>query len=100
MTTEQRIGRQDIAPHDLQHTAASMAIRAGANVKAVEHMLGHASAAMTLDVYAGLFRDDLDGVASALDVMLRDAQRRERLPDENGAAAVLPLRPRESPSAM
>jgi hypothetical protein len=30
-------------------------------------MLGHASAAMTLDVYAGLFADDLDGVADDLD---------------------------------
>jgi integrase len=30
-------------------------------------MLGHASAAMTLDVYAGLFTDDLDSVAERLD---------------------------------
>ena len=30
-------------------------------------MLGHASAAMTLDVYAGLFGDDLDAVAALLD---------------------------------
>lgn len=30
-------------------------------------MLGHASAAMTLDTYADLFDDDLDAVASALD---------------------------------
>jgi hypothetical protein len=30
-------------------------------------MLGHASAAMTLDVYAGLFEDDLDSVADRLD---------------------------------
>lgn len=39
---------------------------AGANVKAVQRMLGHASAAMTLDVYAALFDDDLEAVASAL----------------------------------
>ncbi|MGL5864002.1 MAG: hypothetical protein ACRCY9_22395 [Phycicoccus sp.] len=43
----------------MRHTAASLAISAGANVKAVQRMLGHASAAMTLDVYAGLFGDDL-----------------------------------------
>jgi hypothetical protein len=30
-------------------------------------MLGHASAAMTLDIYAGLFADDLDAVADQLD---------------------------------
>lgn len=56
-----------ITPHDLRHTAASLAISAGANVKAVQRMLGHASAAMTLDVYGELFDDDLDDVADALD---------------------------------
>jgi len=30
-------------------------------------MLGHASAAMTLDIYADLFDDDLEAVATALD---------------------------------
>jgi integrase len=47
-----------VTPHDLRHTAASLAVSAGANVKAVQKMLGHASAAMTLDVYADLFDDD------------------------------------------
>jgi site-specific recombinase XerD len=42
----------------------SLAVAAGADVKAVQQMLGHASAAMTLDVYAGLFADDLDAVAT------------------------------------
>jgi integrase len=57
-----------MSPHDLRHTAASLAVSAGANVKAVQRMLGHASAAMTLDVYADLFDDDLDAVAKALNV--------------------------------
>ena len=52
--------------HDLRHTAASLAVSAGANVKAMQRMLGHASAAMTLDVYADLFDDDLDSVAETL----------------------------------
>jgi integrase len=51
--------------HDLRNTAASLAISAGANVKAVQRMLGHASAAMTLDVYADLFDGDLGAVAEA-----------------------------------
>lgn len=54
-----------VTPHDLRHTAASLAISAGANVKAVQRMLGHASAAMTLDTYADLFDDDLDAVCHA-----------------------------------
>ena len=52
-------------PHDLRHTAASLAVSPGANVKAVRKMLGHASAAMTLDIYADL--DDLEAVATGLD---------------------------------
>ena len=56
-----------VTPHDLRHTAASLAVSAGANVKAVQRMLGHASAAMTLDIYADLFDDDLEAVATALD---------------------------------
>ncbi|BAL85561.1 hypothetical protein AMIS_3410 [Actinoplanes missouriensis 431] len=59
--------RAGLTPHDLRHTAASLAVAAGANVKAVQRMLGHASAAMTLDVYADLFEDDLDQVADRLD---------------------------------
>jgi integrase len=60
-------GVQRVTPHDLRHTAASLAVTAGANVKAVQRMLGHASAAMTLDVYSDLFDDDLEAVAAALD---------------------------------
>jgi integrase len=60
------IGMPGLTPQDLRHTAASLAVQAGANVKAVQRMLGHASAAMTLDVYAGQFTDDLDAVADRL----------------------------------
>ncbi|WP_406245791.1 tyrosine-type recombinase/integrase [Microbacterium sp. M] len=57
----------EITPHDLRHTAASLAISSGANVKALQRMLGHKSAAITLDVYADLFDEDLDRVGDALD---------------------------------
>ena len=60
-----------VTPHDLRHTAASLAISAGANVKAVQRMLGHAKASMTLDVDADLFDTDLDAVAAGLDAAIR-----------------------------
>lgn len=60
-------GVERLVLHDLRHTAASLAVSAGANVKAVQRMLGHASAAMTLDVYADLFDDDLEAVSERLD---------------------------------
>ncbi|WP_024356721.1 tyrosine-type recombinase/integrase [Leucobacter chironomi] len=80
-----------ITPHDLRHTAASLAIQAGANVKAVQRMLGHASAAMTLDVYADLFEDDLDAVGAAMD----DARRAHILPTLDHPQR--PLRPLDAP---
>ena len=36
-------------------------------VKAVQRMLGHASAAMILDVSSGLFDDDLGALADRMD---------------------------------
>jgi integrase len=38
------VGLEGLTPHELRHTAASLAVSAGANVKAVQRMLGHASA--------------------------------------------------------
>lgn len=35
-------------------------------MNAVQRMLGHASAAMTLDVYADLLEDDLEAVARTM----------------------------------
>lgn len=64
--------------HDLRHSAASLAVSAGANVKAVQRMLGHKSAAMTLDVYADLFDDDLDAVGVALNNARAGAQEAAR----------------------
>jgi integrase len=61
-----RVGVQPITPHDLRHTCASLAVSAGVNVLALQRMLGHTSAKMTLDTYADLFDDDLDAVATSL----------------------------------
>jgi integrase len=68
------IGEPGLTPHELRHTAASLAVSAGANVKAVQRILGHASAAMTLDRYADLFEDDLDAVADRLDLVRESAR--------------------------
>lgn len=46
------IGRPDARPHDLRHTAATVAIAAGADIKSVQDLLGHATASFTLNVYA------------------------------------------------
>ena len=61
------IGVPDLHPHQLRHTAASLAIASGADVKVVQQMLGHASATMTLDTYGHLFEDRLDEIGDAMD---------------------------------
>lgn len=60
-------GIETMVLHDLRHTAASIAVNAGGNVKSVQRMLGHASAAMTLDRYADLFDDGLDRLLDQID---------------------------------
>jgi integrase len=46
------MGRPDARPHDLRHTAATVAIASGADIKSVQSFLGHATASFTLNVYA------------------------------------------------
>jgi integrase len=85
----ERAGLSGLDPHQLRHTAAR------AKVKAVQHMLGHASAAMTLDVYADLYADDLDAVADRLDrafARTTAAQARSNRRPEQQRQAVLPFK--------
>jgi integrase len=60
-----------ITPHDLRHTAVSLAVSAHANIKAIQRMVGHAKASMTLDLYADLFDEDLEGVADRLGAAIK-----------------------------
>ncbi|MHA6759745.1 tyrosine-type recombinase/integrase [Streptacidiphilus sp. PAMC 29251] len=57
-----------VTPHVLRHTAASLAIASGADVKVVQTMLGHKSATLTLDTYGHLWPDRLDEVSDRLDL--------------------------------
>jgi integrase len=56
--------------HELRHTAASLAIQAGANVKALQNMLGHESAGLTLDRYGHLYGSDVEAVGVAMNALL------------------------------
>jgi integrase len=66
------IGQPGSYPHELRHTAASLAIASGATVKSARQMLGHASATLTLDRYGHLFADELDDVAARQDDAMRE----------------------------
>src|SRR4051794_6857816 len=93
------IGMPGLHPHELRHTAASLAIASGADVKVVQQMLGHASAAMTLDQHGHLFGDRLDEVAERM-AAAREAAVARGLPEaeiidleDAGRSGVSPLRP-------
>ena len=78
--------------HDLRHTAASIAISSGANVKAVQRMLGHKSAQMTLDTYADLFDTDLDAVAVSIGRRIDEARTGNKLAthsDKTGSTTII-----------
>jgi integrase len=66
--TRKRAGLPDIRFHDLRHAFASMLISAGCSVKAVSSALGHASAAITLNVYSHLWPGDEDRIRDAIDL--------------------------------
>jgi site-specific recombinase XerD len=51
----------------MRHTAATLAIAAGADLKVVQEMVGHSTATLTLDVYGHLRAGRLEAVADAMD---------------------------------
>lgn len=80
------VGITGLVPHGLRHTTASLAISAGANVKVVQRLLGHATAAMTLDRYGHLLSDDLAGAADALGRVIESTAVSLRYSAANDAA--------------
>ncbi len=60
----------DFKLHELRHTAASLAIQASANIKALQNMLGHESAGLTLDRYGHLYGSDVEAVGVAINNLL------------------------------
>jgi integrase len=64
---------QGMRYHDLRHAFASMLIAEGCSVKAVQHALGHATAATTLNLYAHLWPGDEDRIRQAVDHALARA---------------------------
>ena len=61
---------KDVSPHDLRHTAASLAIESGSSVKEIQALLGHKDPAVTLKFYAGITekkrRDTVDGIENLI----------------------------------
>jgi integrase len=52
--------------HDLRHTAATLLLSARVNPKVVSEMLGHATVAITLDIYSHVLPDMQQDAAAAM----------------------------------
>lgn len=63
----ERAGVPRIRFHDLRHTCATLLLRAGVHPKIVSEMLGHASIAITLDLYSHFLPDMQELAVSAMD---------------------------------
>lgn len=65
-----RHGLPNVSPHDLRHTAATLALEAGANLKEIQQLLGHADPATTMAFYTGVTeetqRRTVDGIESLI----------------------------------
>ncbi|MDP2182033.1 MAG: site-specific integrase [Actinomycetota bacterium] len=64
--------------HDLRHSHASQLLRQGVPLKVVSERLGHATAAITLDVYAHVLPGMQEEAARGLDSALSGAVERRR----------------------
>lgn len=84
------MGKPNLTVHDQRHSAASIWLADGADPKVVQRILGHASAAMTMDLYGHLFDQSLwdaakkDGGRSGADPA-NDEPEAEGGPEEKGS---------------
>ena len=83
----ERAGCKKIRFHDLRHTFATLSLESGMDVKTLSAMLGHVSAATTLDIYTHVTGDMQTEAAAKIDRGLGNEVREEPAQAEQGAAA-------------
>ncbi len=90
-------GLQPLRFHDLRHTAAALAIRAGAHPKAIAERLGHASITTTLNTYGHLFPSLDEELAGRLDDLARDSGVARLWHERDGSVVAMAGRGSETP---
>lgn len=73
----ERAGCKKIRFHDLRHTFATLSLENGMDVKTFSAMLGHVSAATTLDIYTHVTGDMQSEAAAKIDRALGNEVREE-----------------------
>ena len=83
----ERAGCKRIRFHDLRHTFATLSLESGMDVKTLSAMLGHVSAATTLDIYTHVTGDMQSEAAAKIDRGLGNEVREESAQTEQSPAA-------------
>ena len=60
----------DVSPHDLRHTAATLALEGGADLKQVQQLLGHKDPATTMKFYAGVSEEQQRRTVEGIEKLL------------------------------
>lgn len=74
-TYSDQAGLPPVRFHDLRHGAASLALAAGADLKVVQDMLGHASIVLTADTYTSVLPETARQAANDTAALIREAGR-------------------------
>ena len=75
---EERHDLPKVSPHDLRHTAASLALESGADLKQVQELLGHKDATTTMQFYSGLSEERKRRTSEKIEELLAEKANEER----------------------
>ena len=75
---EDRHDLRKVSPHDLRHTAASLALENGADLKEIQELLGHKDATTTMQFYAGLSEERKKRTPDRIEELLAETAAEER----------------------
>ena len=75
---------QRISPHCFRHTFATRCFEAGIPPKTVQHLLGHASLDMTMNLYTHVMDDKKDEAVIALNDYYFDIEQQKEIVIEDG----------------
>ncbi|MBR3175368.1 MAG: site-specific integrase [Oscillospiraceae bacterium] len=63
---------QNVSPHDLRHTAATLALESGSDIKQVQELLGHKDPATTMQFYAGVTEEAKRRTVEGIEILLHN----------------------------
>ena len=92
-TLLEEAGLPSIRFHDLRHTFATLALQNGMDVKTLSAMLGHVSAATTLDIYTHSTSDMQHAAARKIDCGIGKAELLDEPAPQANAPAIVDFQP-------